>query len=93
MIYKMAGSLILEKCAALFVVMTLVPSKLTAQYQPTWDSLDTRPLPDWYDEAKFGIFIHWGVFSGKHLLTLTFLCFVPMLWFLFKNLLVVEVIS
>ncbi|KAH9502565.1 hypothetical protein Btru_069009 [Bulinus truncatus] len=33
------------------------------QYSPTWDSLDKRPLPDWYDDAKFGIFIHWGVFS------------------------------
>ncbi|XP_078482382.1 alpha-L-fucosidase-like [Ciona intestinalis] len=34
-----------------------------ASYQPTWDSLDKRPLPNWYDEAKIGIFIHWGVFS------------------------------
>lgn len=33
------------------------------QYLPTWDSLDKRPLPAWFDEAKFGIFIHWGVFS------------------------------
>ena len=33
------------------------------KFQPTWDSLDKRPLPSWYDEAKFGIFIHWGVFS------------------------------
>lgn len=33
------------------------------QYQPNWASLDTRPLPQWYDDAKFGIFIHWGVFS------------------------------
>lgn len=32
-------------------------------YQPNWQSLDTRPLPKWYDEAKIGIFIHWGVFS------------------------------
>jgi alpha-L-fucosidase len=30
---------------------------------PSWDELDARPLPSWYDEAKFGIFIHWGVFS------------------------------
>ncbi|KAK3091281.1 hypothetical protein FSP39_018579 [Pinctada imbricata] len=30
---------------------------------PTWDSLDSRPLPEWYDKAKIGIFIHWGVFS------------------------------
>ncbi|XP_039251545.2 alpha-L-fucosidase-like [Styela clava] len=34
-----------------------------SKYDPTWDSLDTRPTPTWYDEAKFGIFIHWGVFS------------------------------
>jgi alpha-L-fucosidase len=30
---------------------------------PSWDELDRRPLPAWYDAAKFGIFIHWGVFS------------------------------
>ena len=35
----------------------------SARYEPNWASLDTRPLPAWYDEAKFGIFIHWGVFS------------------------------
>uniref|UniRef100_H2YWN4 alpha-L-fucosidase n=2 Tax=Ciona savignyi TaxID=51511 RepID=H2YWN4_CIOSA len=35
----------------------------TGTYLPTWDSLDKRPLPSWYDEAKLGIFIHWGVFS------------------------------
>ena len=23
----------------------------------------SRPLPGWYDEAKVGIFVHWGVFS------------------------------
>nr|XP_055027949.1 plasma alpha-L-fucosidase [Misgurnus anguillicaudatus] len=33
------------------------------QYEPTWESIDSRPLPEWYDQAKFGIFIHWGVFS------------------------------
>ncbi|CAF5101803.1 unnamed protein product, partial [Rotaria sp. Silwood1] len=33
------------------------------QYTPDWKSLDSRPLPAWYDESKIGIFIHWGVFS------------------------------
>jgi hypothetical protein len=33
------------------------------KYEPSWDSLDSRPLPSWFDDAKFGIFIHWGVFS------------------------------
>jgi alpha-L-fucosidase len=33
------------------------------QYTPDWTSIDSRPLPAWYDESKIGIFIHWGVFS------------------------------
>jgi alpha-L-fucosidase len=32
-------------------------------YIPDLGSLNTRPLPPWYDEAKFGIFIHWGLFA------------------------------
>jgi len=38
-------------------------SEEAVQYQPNWDSVDSRPLPTWYDEAKIGIFLHWGVFS------------------------------
>ena len=33
------------------------------QYVANWTSIDSRPLPTWYDESKVGIFIHWGVFS------------------------------
>ncbi|MBX7256052.1 MAG: alpha-L-fucosidase [Candidatus Hydrogenedentes bacterium] len=33
------------------------------KYEPTWESLDTRPLPQWFADAKFGIFIHWGLYS------------------------------
>ncbi len=32
-------------------------------YQPTVESLDRHPLPDWYNDAKLGIFIHWGLYS------------------------------
>jgi alpha-L-fucosidase len=32
-------------------------------YQPTWDSIDARPTPSWFSDAKFGIFIHWGTYS------------------------------
>lgn len=45
--------------AGIFLLVNVVK----CQYSPTWDSLDARPLPAWYDEAKIGIFIHWGVFS------------------------------
>jgi alpha-L-fucosidase len=33
------------------------------RYPPTWEALDRRPSPSWYPAAKFGIFIHWGVYS------------------------------
>lgn len=36
---------------------------VSGKYLPTWDSIDSRPLPAWYDQDKIGIFIHWGVFS------------------------------
>ena len=32
-------------------------------YKPNWASLDARPMPVWYQDAKFGVFIHWGVYS------------------------------
>jgi alpha-L-fucosidase len=32
-------------------------------YQPDWSSIDKRPTPAWFSDAKFGIFIHWGVYS------------------------------
>ncbi len=36
----------------------------TAQkYQPTWESIDSRPVPGWFEDVKFGIFIHWGVYA------------------------------
>jgi alpha-L-fucosidase len=50
--------------APLMILLSL--SAVQAQqkfYQPTWQSLNTRPIPAWYDQAKFGIFIHWGVYS------------------------------
>jgi alpha-L-fucosidase len=32
-------------------------------FRPDWDSLARYQVPDWYQNAKFGIFIHWGVYS------------------------------
>ncbi len=33
------------------------------KYLPTYESVHSHPLPQWYQDAKFGIFIHWGLFS------------------------------
>ena len=32
-------------------------------YEPTWESLAQYQVPQWYLDAKFGIFIHWGVYA------------------------------
>ena len=38
-------------------------SLIAKDYEPNWKSLDSRPTPQWYKDAKFGIFIHWGLYS------------------------------
>jgi alpha-L-fucosidase len=32
-------------------------------FRADWESLETYQVPEWYKDAKFGIFIHWGVYS------------------------------
>jgi len=32
-------------------------------YRAAWESLENYQVPQWYADAKFGIFIHWGVYS------------------------------
>ncbi|MGQ1784868.1 MULTISPECIES: alpha-L-fucosidase [unclassified Saccharicrinis] len=33
------------------------------QYSADWAEIDKRPLPDWFNNAKFGIFVVWGPYS------------------------------
>jgi len=52
---------------ALRAVLSLAASGLSAAtqgpYEAEWTSLDARPVPRWWKEAKFGIFVHWGPYS------------------------------
>jgi len=57
---------LLQACAA--APLALAAARRAAaqpapRFQPTWESIDSRPSPKWYTDAKFGIFIHWGVYS------------------------------
>lgn len=49
--------------ALLLLIPALLEPGCAARYEANWTSLDARPLPQWYDDAKVGIFVHWGVFS------------------------------
>ncbi|MFN7924265.1 MAG: alpha-L-fucosidase [Bryobacteraceae bacterium] len=48
---------------ALLSLLVAASALAQTRYQPTWESVDSRPTPQWYAEGKFGIFIHWGVYS------------------------------
>jgi len=50
---------------ALIFLMVLIVISAQAQdrYQATWQSLENYKTPEWFRDAKFGIFIHWGVYS------------------------------
>ncbi len=39
------------------------PPVESVQYKAEWESLDSRPVPGWWQDAKFGIFIHRGVYA------------------------------
>ena len=48
----------------LIILLTLIITfNLSGQYKPSWESLDKRPIPAWWEDARFGIFIHWGIYS------------------------------
>lgn len=38
-------------------------TRSSRRYEPTWESIDSRPLPNWFNEAKLGIFVVWGPYS------------------------------
>ena len=48
---------------AVTLLLLLCVAGASGQYQPNWDSLDARPIPEWYDQSKIGVFIHMGVYS------------------------------
>jgi alpha-L-fucosidase len=35
----------------------------TMRYEPNWESLQAYTVPEWFKDAKLGIFIHWGVYA------------------------------
>ena len=45
------------------LALILAFASLKAQVQPTWESINQRGYPQWFSDAKLGIFIHWGVYS------------------------------
>ena len=51
-----AGIVFAQSCPA-------VDIELTGPWKADWEQLRTRPYPQWFKDAKLGVFIHWGVYS------------------------------
>lgn len=49
--------------AAFFTLVFFKNAQAQDKYQATWESLKNYQTPEWFKDAKFGIFIHWGVYS------------------------------
>jgi len=47
------------------ILAVVFATSLQAQqkYEANWASIDSHPIPQWFTDAKFGIFIHWGLYS------------------------------
>lgn len=57
------GLILIQTLSPVHCKKSLRTPKSFKNYTADWTSLDSRPNPVWYDNAKFGIFIHWGVYS------------------------------
>ncbi|MBQ72558.1 MAG: alpha-L-fucosidase, partial [Planctomycetaceae bacterium] len=42
---------------------SILAAEPPVEFDPSWESLETHPTPEWFEDGKFGIFIHWGVYS------------------------------
>lgn len=45
------------------IFLGIAATGFSQNYENNWESIDSRPIPEWFGDAKFGIFIHWGVYS------------------------------
>jgi len=58
---KLWRSLLIATAVLVSACSTDSPPK--RRYRPTWQSLAKCPIPEWFKDAKFGIYTHWGVYS------------------------------
>ena len=51
-------------CFAILYMLTIAPGAPEARsnpaYEPAWESLSQHKIPEWFRDAKFGIYTHWG---------------------------------
>ncbi len=50
-------------CTGWLLASLCGPAMAEERFEPNWESLKKYSVPAWFEDAKFGIFVHWGVYS------------------------------
>ena len=53
----------MKKSLVILSLLCLTIPVLGKTYEPSWDSLLNYDAPEWYEDAKLGFWVHWGVYS------------------------------
>ena len=50
-------------CVVLFTACAVRDVQSEERFKPTIESLQAYECPEWFRDAKFGIYLHWGAYS------------------------------
>lgn len=57
----------MKKVGLVLIVLSIMSSCFqqveVEKYEPTWESLSQWEVPEWFEDAVLGIYMHWGVYS------------------------------
>ncbi len=53
----------MKKHLLVILFIFIIIGSFSQAIQPNWESIEQRPYPQWFSDAKLGIFIHWGLYS------------------------------
>ena len=62
-VYRSSGTAIILLLCFLVSPCLQGQAQAPSHYEASLESLNKHPLPQWYGDAKLGIFIHWGLYS------------------------------
>jgi len=53
----------MKKSILILLIILFTITTFAQQYESNWESINSRPVPTWFEDVKFGIFIHWGIYA------------------------------
>ena len=60
---KTVNGVAMKQICIIILLITSISAFSEDKYESHWTSIDTRETPEWFVDAKFGIFVHWGLYS------------------------------